>query len=62
MPECGVKLTHRRQLLSTTEVQRLAEILVGSGRVDKIRLTGGEPTIRKDIVDIVGNYADVNSI
>jgi len=53
MPSEGVKLTARDRLLTTDEIIQLAELFVASG-VDKIRLTGGEPTVRKDLVDIVG--------
>ncbi|XP_054894755.1 molybdenum cofactor biosynthesis protein 1 isoform X1 [Poeciliopsis prolifica] len=52
MPEEGVKLTPRGQLLSTSEVLTLAQLFVREG-VDKIRLTGGEPLIRPDVVDII---------
>ena len=41
-----------RTFLSLEEVQRLAKGLSGLG-VSKIRLTGGEPTVRKDFFDIV---------
>ncbi|XP_043693761.1 GTP 3',8-cyclase, mitochondrial isoform X2 [Telopea speciosissima] len=51
MPEEGVNLTPSPQILSTNEIVRLANLFVSSGVV-KIRLTGGEPTIRKDIEDI----------
>ena len=53
MPEEGVKLTPRGQLLSTSEVLTLARLFVQEG-VDKIRLTGGEPLIRPDVLDIIG--------
>uniref|UniRef100_A0A3Q4H6C2 Molybdenum cofactor synthesis 1 n=1 Tax=Neolamprologus brichardi TaxID=32507 RepID=A0A3Q4H6C2_NEOBR len=49
MPEEGVKLTPRGQLLSTSEVLTLAHLFVQEG-VDKIRLTGGEPLIRPDVI------------
>ncbi|XP_043997839.1 molybdenum cofactor biosynthesis protein 1 isoform X2 [Gambusia affinis] len=52
MPEEGVKLTPRAQLLSTSEVLTLAQLFVREG-VDKIRLTGGEPLIRPDVLDII---------
>lgn len=55
MPANGVELTNRENLLSTDEIGTLAELFVKEG-VDKIRLTGGEPTVRRDIIDIVGNY------
>ncbi|XP_065872796.1 GTP 3',8-cyclase, mitochondrial [Euphorbia lathyris] len=51
MPDEGVELTPNPQLLSQNEIIRLANLFVSSG-VDKIRLTGGEPTIRKDIEEI----------
>lgn len=52
MPENGVKLTPRSQLLSTSEVVTIARLFVQEG-VDKIRLTGGEPLIRPDLLDII---------
>ncbi|XP_010542781.1 PREDICTED: cyclic pyranopterin monophosphate synthase, mitochondrial isoform X3 [Tarenaya hassleriana] len=51
MPSEGVELTPSPQLLSRSEIIRLGNLFVSSG-VNKIRLTGGEPTIRKDIEDI----------
>ncbi|KAK3036588.1 hypothetical protein RJ639_031205 [Escallonia herrerae] len=51
MPAEGVELTPSTQVLSQNEIVRLANLFVSSG-VDKIRLTGGEPTIRKDIEEI----------
>jgi molybdenum cofactor biosynthesis enzyme MoaA len=55
MPADGVKLTAQQNLLTTDEVIHLAELFVKEG-VTKIRLTGGEPTIRKDLVDIIGKH------
>ncbi|KPU78544.1 uncharacterized protein Dana_GF10488, isoform C [Drosophila ananassae] len=52
MPAEGVPLQPKANLLTTEEVLRLARIFVEQG-VRKIRLTGGEPTVRRDIVDIV---------
>lgn len=51
MPAEGVDLTSSSKLLTRNEIIRLANLFVSSG-VNKIRLTGGEPTIRKDIDDI----------
>lgn len=39
-------------ILTTPEILRLATLFVRQG-VNKIRLTGGEPTIRKDIIPLV---------
>uniref|UniRef100_A0A3P8YV36 Molybdenum cofactor biosynthesis protein 1 n=1 Tax=Esox lucius TaxID=8010 RepID=A0A3P8YV36_ESOLU len=52
MPEEGVKLTPRAQLMSTSEILTVARLFVQEG-VDKIRLTGGEPLIRPDVLDII---------
>ncbi|NWH70064.1 MOCS1 protein, partial [Piaya cayana] len=53
MPEEGVQLTPKSELLTAQEIISLARLFVKEG-VEKIRLTGGEPLIRPDIVDIVG--------
>ncbi|KAI9599588.1 hypothetical protein BDF19DRAFT_429201 [Syncephalis fuscata] len=52
MPAEGVPLTSSEKLLTPDELQRLARLFVSAG-VTKIRLTGGEPTVRKDIIEIV---------
>ncbi|KAK4511110.1 uncharacterized protein ATC70_012321 [Mucor velutinosus] len=52
MPEEGVPLTPNDQLLNTEEILRLARLFVSQG-VTKIRLTGGEPTVRPDIIELV---------
>ena len=53
MPADGVSLTDARRLLSAEELLRLAALFVRAG-VDKIRLTGGEPTVRPDLATVVG--------
>ncbi|CAG8452216.1 8723_t:CDS:2 [Dentiscutata erythropus] len=58
MPEEGVDLTPSHKLLSTKEIVHLAKLFVSQG-INKIRLTGGEPTIRKDLVDLVGELGEL---
>ncbi|KAF8167346.1 hypothetical protein B0H34DRAFT_792079 [Crassisporium funariophilum] len=53
MPSEGIELSPDGQLLTNEEIQRLATLFVKSG-VTKIRLTGGEPTVRKGITEIIG--------
>lgn len=52
MPANGVELTKKENILKTDEIILLAELFIKEG-VNKIRLTGGEPTVRKDLVDII---------
>ncbi|XP_026744494.1 molybdenum cofactor biosynthesis protein 1 [Trichoplusia ni] len=52
MPAEGVPLSARSALLSRAELARLARVFVAAG-VDKVRLTGGEPTLRADLADVV---------
>jgi len=56
MPAEGIDLTPSHKLLSTEEIIRVAHLFVSQG-VSKIRLTGGEPTIRKDIVELIGELS-----
>ncbi|KFM22739.1 Cyclic pyranopterin monophosphate synthase, mitochondrial [Auxenochlorella protothecoides] len=56
MPDEGVELTPALHLLSSEEILRLARLFVSAG-VDKIRLTGGEPTLRKDLVRLVASLS-----
>lgn len=53
MPADGVPLQPKTNLLTTDEIHYLARLFVEQG-VRKIRLTGGEPTVRRDIVEIIG--------
>lgn len=53
MPEEGVTLTPHQKLLTTEEVIRLSSLLVRKLGVNKIRLTGGEPLVRRDFMDIL---------
>ena len=43
----------RAQILTFEEIERLTEIFYGLG-VSKLRLTGGEPLLRRDLPDLVG--------
>ncbi|RFU75527.1 molybdenum cofactor biosynthesis 1 b [Trichoderma arundinaceum] len=52
MPEEGVPLSPDRNLLTTPEIVMLSSVFVSQG-VSKIRLTGGEPTVRRDILPLM---------
>lgn len=52
MPEEGIQLSPNKELLTTAEIYYLSALFVNQG-VNKIRLTGGEPTVRKDIIPLM---------
>lgn len=61
MPADGVELTPSPDLLSKDEIVRLANLFVNCG-VNKIRLTGGEPTIRRDLDEICLQLSEMKGL
>lgn len=60
MPPDGIELTEEAKILTRGDVKRLVSLFVDRFEVDKIRLTGGEPTVRKDLVDIISDIRTCN--
>ncbi|WP_130011624.1 GTP 3',8-cyclase MoaA [Serinicoccus sediminis] len=56
MPEDGVPWLPRATMLTTEEVVRLAGVAVSMG-IEEVRLTGGEPLLRRDLVDVVAGIS-----
>ncbi len=56
MPEEDYAFTPASRLMQPEEIEALAKIFVANG-VDKIRLTGGEPLVRKDAKQIITSLA-----
>ncbi|MCL4114383.1 UNVERIFIED_CONTAM: hypothetical protein GTU68_052319 [Idotea baltica] len=52
MPEEGIDYIKRSELLTYEEMVRLINALVGIG-IEKLRITGGEPFLRKDMMDFL---------
>lgn len=67
MPENGIpksQLTPTSKLITTPELLRITELLVRHG-INKIRFTGGEPSLRSDLPEIihqVNQFNQINSI
>jgi cyclic pyranopterin phosphate synthase len=61
MPECGVELMSHKDVLSYEEIIDVIKFGTAHG-IDKIRLTGGEPLVRKGIVDLVSMIAKIPQI
>ncbi|MFZ8997627.1 MAG: GTP 3',8-cyclase MoaA [Ilumatobacteraceae bacterium] len=57
MPEDGLQWIPRSEILTFEEIERLARICVERFGFDGIRLTGGEPTVRANIVQLVERLA-----
>ena len=49
MPSQGINVVPRQELLSYKEMYRLIRVLTELG-IKKVRLTGGEPFVRKDFI------------
>jgi cyclic pyranopterin phosphate synthase len=64
MPEEGIDFVDRKELLSYEEIERLVRIFAKLG-INKLRITGGEPFIRKDLsslLDTLSTIQGLNSI
>ncbi|KRB58054.1 GTP 3',8-cyclase MoaA [Flavobacterium sp. Root186] len=59
MPADGIALSPKASLMTADEIFGIAQTFAQNG-VDKIRLTGGEPLLRKDFPEIIAKLADLN--
>ncbi len=61
MPEEGIQLIPHDEILSLEEIRDITEVAVELG-IDKVRLTGGEPLVRRNIVYLVGMLSRIEGI
>ena len=61
MPESGVKLLRHEDILSLEKIAEIVRVAVDMG-ISKVRLTGGEPLVRRNILHLVELLADINGI
>ena len=61
MPETGIKPLMHKDILSYEEIVSFTEIAVGKG-IDKVRITGGEPLTRKNVVYLIQLLANIDGI
>lgn len=61
MPEGGIDLIESRNILRYEEILRIVRIAATRG-VSKVRVTGGEPLVRKGIVEFLAELASINGI
>jgi GTP 3',8-cyclase len=61
MPEEGIPLLHHKDILTFDEILDFTKIAVAGG-VTKVRITGGEPLVRKGITTLVGMISEIEQI
>lgn len=61
MPECGIDFVKQSQLLTYEEMLRLVKVAVSLG-INKLRITGGEPFVRKDLVPFLRRLSDIEGL
>jgi cyclic pyranopterin phosphate synthase len=61
MPEVGIQLLKHQDILSFEDIIEFVKVAINHG-INKIRLTGGEPLVRKDIVTLVSMIAHLKGI
>ncbi|WP_339733566.1 GTP 3',8-cyclase MoaA [uncultured Gimesia sp.] len=61
MPSEDVQFVHRSKIMSFEEIVRFVRLVAPLG-VNKIRLTGGEPLVRKDVPALVKMLAEIPGI
>jgi cyclic pyranopterin phosphate synthase len=61
MPEQGLHWLERKQLMTYEEMLRVCSLLVKMG-VNKIRITGGEPFVRKDIMHFLTGLSKLDGL
>ena len=61
MPESGVKTLSHDEIISYEDILRLVNILSKHG-INKIRITGGEPLVRKGLTGLIKNISGIKGI
>ncbi|GAB4252409.1 MAG: GTP 3',8-cyclase MoaA [Saprospiraceae bacterium] len=61
MPEHGIEYLPKDHLLTYEEIVRLVSLLAGMG-IEKVRITGGEPFVRKDIMELFRALSRIEGI
>ncbi|MEL6721265.1 MAG: GTP 3',8-cyclase MoaA, partial [Bacteroidota bacterium] len=61
MPEEGIEYVPRKELLSYEEMERLVQLLASMG-IEKIRITGGEPFLRKGMLEFMRRLRKIKGL
>jgi molybdenum cofactor biosynthesis protein A len=61
MPEEGIKYLPKKDLLTFEEIERLVTLMTSMG-ISKIRLTGGEPFVRTDLMKLIRKISSIEGV
>lgn len=61
MPEEGIHYLLRKELLTFEEIHRLVSLMASMG-ITKVRLTGGEPFVRTDLMKLIRSIVEIPGI
>ena len=61
MPAEGIQYLPKQSLMTFEEIERLVTVMAGLG-ITKVRVTGGEPFLRKDLMQLLGSIRSINGI
>ena len=61
MPAQGVPLRPSRELLTFEEIERIVRVLA-SGGVRRVRITGGEPLVRRDLTGLIARLTRIEGV
>jgi cyclic pyranopterin phosphate synthase len=61
MPSCGLKFIEHKEILRYEEIARILQVAVRTG-VRKVRITGGEPLVRKNVPHLIRMIKSIEGI
>lgn len=61
LPEAGVKWMPQESILTADEIMEVVAAAVGLG-ITKVRITGGEPLVRPDVIEIVKRISAIGGV
>jgi cyclic pyranopterin phosphate synthase len=61
MPDCGIVQKHHSEILSLEDLEEISKCMVSLG-INKIRVTGGEPLVRKGVVAFLARLKQIDGL
>lgn len=61
IPEQGINKIHNKEILTLEEIEEITKTFVELG-VTKVRITGGEPLVRRNVLNLIKNIGNIKGI